>query len=109
MKTIRYAANEWGYIVRVCDDSNILSEYHAGNHRGDSNITVPLGDQYVAPPEILQKLARAIALEMGEVFSVPKKDIQYNSDLHENIYSFEDVAEQGFHHSEEPARHYPGD
>ena len=87
MKTISYAANEWGYIVCIIDAGNILEEYHAGNHKNDSHVSVPPGDKYAETPNNLQKMARATALEYAEELGVPKKNVQYDSDLHLSIYT----------------------
>ena len=90
MKTISYAANEWGYVVQVCDDGQPVEVYHAGNHAGDSQLTVRPGSINAESPKTLQDWARQTALEMTKDWGVEKKDVQYDSDLHSEINDIEE-------------------
>ncbi len=85
MKTIRYAANEWGYIVQVIQDGKVREECHVGNHKLDSCIIVPLDNNAANKPAELMQLAHQAAKDIGHIHGVEKKDIQYNSDLHVKI------------------------
>jgi hypothetical protein len=84
-RTIGYASNAWGYVVQVYENGNVIHEYRAGNHRGDSKQTVPLTSPWVEKPETLAKYAKQSALELATDFSVAKTDVQCDSDLKANL------------------------
>ena len=85
MNSIGYAANKWGYVVQICDDGQVVEEYHAGNHQRDSQLVVSPDSPNAELPPMLHQFARQTALKMAEELYIPKKDVAYDSDLHSEI------------------------
>lgn len=59
---ISYAANEWGYVVQVTQDGRVMEEYHAGNHRFDSQRTVNLDHPDIESVAVLEEYAKQTAM-----------------------------------------------
>jgi hypothetical protein len=85
--TVYYAANEWGYIVQVVCGVKIINSYRAGNSPKESTAIVSLAN--AETPEQLQVYARLTALKMAEENGVYKKNVQYDSELHQQIPTLE--------------------
>jgi hypothetical protein len=84
IKSIIYAANEWGYIVQLIVDGQIRESWWGGNSEHDSQLVVPLNDPSAQEPRILQRYARKQAHEMAAIHGTLK--IEYDSDLHDELY-----------------------
>ena len=84
-KTISYAANEWGYVVQVYDGGQPVEVYHAGNHNRDSQLTVVPGSINADSATTVMRYAFTTAMEMAREWKVAKKNVCYDSDLHDEI------------------------
>lgn len=66
-----------GYTVRVYDpESREVETYHAGNHRGDSQVWIDPDSPDALDAETLQRFARQTAEEMAGEFGVNLPMIQ---------------------------------
>ena len=91
MKTIGYAANEWGYVVQVCEDGKIIEEYSAGNHQQVSDVWVQPGSIHADSPANILDYAERTALEVAKEHGVKAVEATYDADLEEAIREFQDV------------------
>ena len=70
MKIITYAANECGYVVQVLEGNRVIHEYRAGNHKYDSQQSVPLDSNSAESLQTLQKYAKESALELADEYKI---------------------------------------
>lgn len=78
---VGFAVHEMGYDVRVYDpESNVVEEYNAGNHDGDSQAYVPRGDPSRLPKQTLRRFARQTAQEMAAEHGINLAMVQEEED-----------------------------
>ncbi|MFA5420154.1 MAG: hypothetical protein WC341_17005 [Bacteroidales bacterium] len=83
--SIIYAANEWGYVVRIKANDQIIEEFNAGNSKQDEQTTVQPGSIDAHSPSILETIAKATALQWANNLQIPATCVQYNDDLQEEL------------------------
>jgi hypothetical protein len=81
MKTVHFASSDWGYAVQVCENGEIIHEYHAGNHAKVSDCYVTPGTKWAENPEKLAKMASRTAMDIAKEYGVDKKNVEYDTDL----------------------------
>jgi hypothetical protein len=81
MKTISYAATRFGYCVQAIDGGQIVHEYTAGNHQGESQTFVDPRSPNAVGLSQLRRWARQTAGEIAQERGIPAKRIEYDPDL----------------------------
>ena len=85
MKSVIYAANAEGYTVQVVENSEVIYDYHAGNHRQCSDATVPLDSPNALPPNDLLGMAGQTAHEVAKARGINFNQVNYDIDLEEQL------------------------
>ena len=81
MRSIIYAATVYGYCVQAIDGGQIVHEYTAGNHQGESQTFVDPRSPNAVRLSQLKRWAKQTAGEIAEEREIPAKRIEYDPDL----------------------------
>lgn len=81
MKTVSYAATQFGYCVQAIDGGQIVHEYMAGNHQGESQTFVAPRSPNAVWLSQLKRWAKQTTGEIAEERGIPMNQVEYDPDL----------------------------
>ena len=89
MRTISYAATEYGYCVQVIDGGRPIFEYTAGNSQHDSQAFIAPGSPGAVSRLQLRRWAKQTAEEMADELLANR--VEYDPDLEAQLDPCETV------------------
>ena len=85
MQTVAFAATRFGYCVQVIQGFDVVYDYTAGNHRGESQTFVDPRSPNAVPLRQLRRWAKQTAGEVANERGIPADQIAFDPDLESQL------------------------